>query len=227
LIPVFNEEKTVAEVLQKIIALDLNGWEKEIIVVNDGSRDRTEDQIKPFLSQIRFLQHAKNQGKGAAIRTALNVSTGTVIAIQDADLEYRCSDLIALVREFDSDEVQVVYGSRNLNPEKQGYPLYVLGGVLLTSLANGLFGCRLTDVCTCYKLYRSSIIKSLSLTSHGFELEAEITSKILKKGVRIKEIPIHYYPRTFKEGKKIRIFDGFIVGWTYIKNRFCCSSEHP
>ncbi len=220
-IPVFNEEATIAQVIQSVLDLKLNGLEKEIIVVDDGSNDQTESQMKPFHSQIQFLKHPRNQGKGAAVRTALTVASGDIIAIQDADLEYRPDDLVHLIREFDDPATEVVYGSRNLNPERKGYPLYVLGVTVLTSLTNWLFGCRLTDIYTCYKLFRSSVIKSVFLASRGFEFEAEITAKILRKGVQIKEIPIRYYPRTFKEGKKIRFRDGVIGGWTLIKNRFC------
>jgi len=225
LIPAFNEEKTIARTIQELIDLKLADWNKEIIIVNDGSNDGTEEKIRPFSDQVQLLTHPENRGKGAAIKTALRAASGDVIVIQDADLEYRPSDLAPLLKELDNPTTQVVYGSRNLKPDRRGYPHYVLGVAILTLLTNLLFKSRLTDVYTCYKLFRSDLIKSISLTSCGFEFEAEITSKILKKGIDIKEIPIHYDPRTFSEGKKIRFRDGLIGCWTIVKNYFSSNED--
>ncbi len=217
IIPVFNEEKTVAEVIMRAQDQDLDKWEKEIIVVDDGSTDQTPEKIKPFAGQIKLLKHSVNRGKGAAIQAGLKVATGDAVVIQDADLEYSPSDWPSLLIELDNPKVMAVYGSRNINPKRSGYFHCVLGVWFLTGLINLLFKARLTDIYTCYKLFRSSLIKELNLSSSGFEFEAEVTAKILKKGLLIKEAPINYYPRKFKEGKKIRFLDGLIGIWTIIK----------
>jgi glycosyltransferase involved in cell wall biosynthesis len=152
-----------------------------------------------------------------AIQTGLKAVSGQAVIIQDADLEYSPADWPRLLKELKSDP-GAVYGSRNINPKKRGYFHYVLGVWLLTKLNNLLFGSRLTDTYTCYKLFPVQVIKSIPLTSHGFEIEAEITAKILKKGLTIKEVPINYSPRKFSQGKKIRFWDGLLGLWTIIKN---------
>jgi len=219
IIPVFNEEKTIEAILKKVLKQEIAGWQKEIIVVDDGSRDKTEEKIKPFLKEIKFLKHPLNRGKGAAIGSGLKAAKGEAIIIQDADLEYEPADWPLLLKELDEPEVMAVYGSRELRPGWRGYPHYVFGVRLLTFVTNLLFGSNLTDVYTGYKLFRSSLIKSIPLTSSRFEIEAEMTAKLLKKGVIIKEIPIHYYPRSFAEGKHIRIKDGLLGLLTLIKCR--------
>ncbi len=222
IIPAFNEEKTIHQVIVRVLEQKLNGWGKEIIVVDDCSTDKTFEGIKPFLGSITLLKHNANRGKGAAIRTGLTAVSGEAVIIQDADLEYDPADWPRLLKELDNPKTMVVYGSRNIAPERRGYFHYALGVKFLTALVNLLFGSQLTDVYTCYKLFRSSVIKSIALTSSGFEFEAEITTAILQRGLAIKEVPIHYYPRSFREGKKIRFRDGLIGIWTLIKNR-CCS----
>lgn len=220
IIPAFNEERTVDRVIKKVISQNSAGWQKEIIVVDDGSMDKTKERVQPFLSQIKFLEHKQNQGKGAAIRTGLRVVTGEAIIIQDADLEYSPEDWPQLLKELTNSKTMVVYGSRNIIPQKKSYWHYDWSAKLLTFLVNLLFKSRLTDVYTGYKLFRTSLVKSINFESSGFEIEAEATCKILKKGITIKEVPIHYFPRTFKEGKKISFRDGLIGLWTIIKNRF-------
>lgn len=219
IIPVFNEKATVEEIIKRVMVAPALQYGKEIIVVDDGSSDGTGKMLENLREKSNFilLQHPKNLGKGAAIKTALKRATGDTVIIQDADLEYDPMDWPRLLKELDEPRTMVVYGSRNISPDKRGYPHHVLGINFLTFLANVLLGSRLTDVYTCYKLFRSSLIKTIPFESRGFEFEAEITARILKRGIAIKEVPIHYCPRRFKDGKKIRLLDGFIGIWTIIK----------
>lgn len=218
IVPVFNEARTIEEAIKRVSEAPTLGFEKEIIAVDDGSSDGSEKILEDIKEKYGFLllRHYKNCGKGAAIKTGLEQATGDWILIQDADFEYDPKDYPRLLGGL-SENSPVVYGSRNLKKQKMGYWHYVLGVKFLNFLLNLLFGSRLTDAYTCYKVFSTSLIKSLSLTSQGFEFEAEVTAKILKKGVKIKEVPIHYYPRNFSQGKKIRFIDGFIAIWTIIK----------
>ena len=172
IIPVYNEEGTIAKVIEKVLAQDFaspdaNGygasWDKQIIVVNDGSTDNTEVEIKKLQSkEITYLRHEKNLGKGAAIKTALGHVAGDATIVQDADLEYDPAEISLLLRKSNSG-TEIVYGSRELNPKRRGYPHYVLGVRALTWLVNMRFGANLTDIYTCYKLFPADIIKSLNL----------------------------------------------------------------
>jgi glycosyltransferase involved in cell wall biosynthesis len=207
IIPVFNEEKTIAKVIERVLDQDFNGYDKQIIVVDDGSTDKTGKEIEKLETEkFVFLSHSKNLGKGAAIKTALEHVTGDVVIVQDADMEYNPADINLLIKKLES-SIDVVYGSRELHPERRGYPHYVLGVRLLTFLVNLRFKSKLTDVYTCYKLFPAHIIKSLDLKSNGFEIEMELTVKTLKKKYKIKEVAINYTPRKFVEGKKIRFRD--------------------
>lgn len=218
IIPVFNEEKTIEAVLKKVLLQKIGNWEKEIIVVNDGSTDGTEKKIINFSNKIRILKHSMNLGKGVAIATAIKNYTGSAAIIQDADLEYSPADWALMLKGLDEDpSITAVYGSRELAPKRQGYFLNVLGVRFLTFLINFLFRSNLTDVYTCYKLIRADFIKTIKIESNGFEVEAEITCKILKNKGMIKEIPISYFPRTFKQGKHIRFKDGLIGIKTILK----------
>lgn len=217
IIPVFNEEKTISAVLNKVLQQETPGWEKEIILINDASTDSTEEKIKSFSGEVKIKTHAQNMGKGAALCTGIKEATGDAILIQDADLEYDPKDWPKLLAELQW--ADVVYGSRNIRPEKRGYWYCYWGVELLTKSLNLLFGGNLTDPYTCYKLFRSETIKNINLTRNGFEIEAEITAKLLKNRAKIKEVDIHYYPRTYAEGKKIKIADGLIGLWTIFKIR--------
>lgn len=225
IIPVFNEEKTIEKIILSIFGLQLSDCNKkigkEIIVVDDGSVDKTQNIISFLNNKLNFifLKHSKNKGKGAAIKTALQKARGDFVIIQDADLEYDPKEYKLLLNAID-DEHQVVYGSRNLGKAKRGYFLFFLSGKLLSFFCSLLYGAKITDINTCYKLFRADIIKEINLESNGFEFCEEVTIKILRKGYKIKEVPIHYYPRSFKEGKKIKFKDGVIALWTIIKNRF-------
>ena len=222
IVPVFNEEKTIEKVLQTLASLTLpppaGGWDKEIIVIDDGSWDNSKKIIEKY--EVRLISHEKNFGKGAAIKTALEYAASDAIIIQDADLEYDPADWSAMLNLFESQNCDAVYGSRNLNPKRRGYPHYVLGVALLSGLTNILYGSKLTDVYTCYKLIRTDVLKNLNIKSDGFEFEAEVTAKLLLGNHKILEVPISYSPRKFNEGKKIRFKDALIGGWTILKNRF-------
>lgn len=229
IIPVFNEVKTIQKVVRNVLAQNTGSWEKEIIVVDDGSIDGTGREIEelgqPKAGQPRaenkkliFLRHNKNCGKGAAVRTALGYTTGEAVIIQDADLEYDPADIPALLRVLEEPGVNVIYGSRELQPKRRGYFHYVLGVKFLTFLVNILFGTKLSDIYTGYKLFRADVLKSLNLESTGFEIEMELTVKLLKKRVDIKEMPIHYQPRKFSQGKKIRFKDAIVGAMTLFKH---------
>lgn len=219
IIPVYNEEKTIAKILSRVAEINLGPIQKQIIIVDDGSTDKTAEILKKFGSEYLILRHPKNQGKGATIKTALSHATGEYTIIQDADLEYDPADWSKLINAIHKNAA-AIYGSRNLGKTGRGYLPYYLGGRSLTFLTNLLFGSRLTDINTGYKLFRTDFLKSLNLKSNGFEFCEEVTCKILKRGGLIKEVPISYRPRTFKEGKKISFKDGLIGIWTIIKNRF-------
>ncbi|MBI4137874.1 MAG: glycosyltransferase family 2 protein [Candidatus Sungbacteria bacterium] len=213
IVPVYNEEETVAEVLRRVGAFALGDWNKEIIVVDDGSKDRSREEImrvqREALPDLKFIAHEQNAGKGAAVRTALAAASGEYVAIQDADLEYDPADIGALLGEAEQHNAPVVYGSREIAPERRGYPHYVLGVKILTGATNLLYGSGLTDIYTGHKLLHASALDRIQpLTSRGFEFEAEVTAKLLKAGIPIREIPIRYHPRSFAEGKKIKMRDG-------------------
>ena len=220
IVPVFNEEETIEEVVNRIEDVNL---EKEIIIVDDGSTDDTRKLLERLESRedVNVFFHERNKGKGAAVRTGLNHVEGEVIIIQDADLEYDPADYPRLIEPILSGESDVVYGSRNLVRKNVGKSsnLFYFGGVLLTKIANLLYGSNLTDVTTCYKVFKKDVLDSIELECDGFEFCDEVTAKVLKKGIKIKEVSISYYPRSKEEGKKIRVIDGLIAAWTLIKFR--------
>lgn len=222
IIPCFDEKETVLEVIKKVEQVKLGKIRKEIIIVDDGSVDGTKELLKKYVKGHKLLFHPKNMGKGRAIRTALKRATGDVVIIQDADLEYDPNDYQKLIQPIMDGRYQVVYGSREKERKKKTHSglLYYLGGRFLTSLTNVLYSSELTDVSTCYKVFERELLSSISLACRRFEFCAEVTAKILKKGIKIKEVPIAYYPRKVGEGKKIRLRDGIEAAWTLIKYRF-------
>ncbi len=219
IMPVFNEEATIEEILQQVRAVNLAD---EIIVVDDGSTDRTRELLKAQENQPRtiVIYHDRNQGKGAAVRTGFDRATGDILLIQDADLEYDPRDYPMLIRPIVEGRVKVVYGSRFLGPRKAMLFWHMLGNKFLTLLTNVLYNTILSDMETCYKVFKADAIKGIPLRSRRFEFEPEITAKVLKRGHRIFEVPISYYGREYNEGKKITWREGPKAVWTLIKYRF-------
>ncbi|MBI2108810.1 MAG: glycosyltransferase family 2 protein [Parcubacteria group bacterium] len=225
IIPAYNEEKTMEKILSLVYAAPLSDVEKEVIVINDGSTDRTPQILVKSnykYRELRIINLERNYGKGYAIRQGIKSATGDIILIQDADLEYDPNDYKKLIEPIVSSRVDVVYGSRNLNAlnKKSAGPLFYLGGVFLSFLANILYGLKITDEPTCYKVFKADLLKNLSLTCNRFEFCPEVTAKIGRRKIKIEEVPILYYPRTKKEGKKIAWRDGVQAVWVLIKHRF-------
>ncbi len=228
IIPVFNEDRTVSKLLDQVIQVTLPaGITREIIVVNDGSTDNSQKEILKHLAKIIFVSHPRNQGKGAAVRTGLAKASGDVVLIQDADLEYNPQDYARLVLPFKQKASLAVYGSRLVHyplilrgANSTPLPLHYLANKSLTFLTNILYGQVLTDMETCYKVVRTNVLHSLHLISDSFDIEAEITAKLLKRGVKIIELPITVKPRGYQQGKKIGWKDGLTAVWTLVKYRF-------
>jgi glycosyltransferase involved in cell wall biosynthesis len=216
LIPAFNERDTIEKTLARVREL---GPEVEIVVVDDASTDGTREILEAYPG-IVLVRHPVNQGKGMAIRTALEHATGDVVAIQDADLEYDPQDLPRLVEPIARGEARVVYGSRFLRGRpRMELPNYICNR-LLAWTANLLFGARLTDEATCYKVFDRKLLRSIKLDCRRFEFCPEVTAKVRKRGERILELPIAYDPRSYDSGKKIRAWDGVVALWTLLKYRF-------
>lgn len=234
IIPYYNEP-TLLEVVESVYLVDFSDiCSIEVIVIDDGSTDNSkellENQKKRF-PEIILVKHSINKGKGAAIKTGLSNCRGDVIIIQDADLEYNPKDIPSIIKPIISGKTKACYGSRHLGkPQKTRNFLWFkshvgqtilpyLGGRLITILCNLLFNSQLSDVLTCYKAFDKQLITNINLSNNGFELEAEITAKVLKM-TNISEVPISYSPRLKSEGKKIKLLDGFKIIVTYIKYKF-------
>jgi len=224
IVPVYNEEKTIKTVLASVKGVNLKGMAKEIIVIDDFSTDGTKSILRKISDKsIKILHHNKNMGKGAAIRTGLKNATGDIILIQDADLEYSPSEYPKLLEPILRSKADVVYGSRievikkNL---KKMYKIHYIGNLFLTSLTNLLYGASITDMETCYKVFRKDVVKGINLRARRFDFEPEITAKILKKGHKIYEVPISFAGRKFDEGKKITWIDGVKAAFYLLKYRF-------
>ncbi len=227
LIPVYNEIQTIQEVLKRVQAVTINDEKnqpinKEIILIDDMSTDGTREYLQnlPINNEFKIIYHNINQGKGEALRSGIKSATGDFAVFQDADLEYDPQDLSLLVKATIEQKVNVVHGNRFTKMKKNMYRLHTIGNLLITSLANVLYGNSLRDINTCYKLIRMDILKSLNLKSDRFNTDLEVTLKILKKGIKIIEIPISYSGRDFSKGKKITWKDGFGQIATLIKYRF-------
>jgi glycosyltransferase involved in cell wall biosynthesis len=220
-VPVYNEEARVERAMKELLAVEFP-VEIEIVVVDDGSADRTTDllQAMQLPPNVRLVKHRRNQGKGAALRTALDVATGDVFVPFDADLEYDPADLVRLLRPIIEDDVPVVYGTRAFGSHTAFSFWYVLGNKMIVLWANVLFNSYISDLETCYKMVRTDLLRSLNLKSSTFAIEAEITGKLLRDGYRPYEVPISYRARSRAEGKKIQWWDGVIALWTTSKARF-------
>ncbi len=222
IVPVFNEINTLDKILEKIESANFCGLQKEIILIDDMSTDGTREHIKTLENKYKIFYHEKNQGKGAAIRTGMFHMTGDIMVIQDADLEYDPVDYEDLIKLIIDDKADVVYGSRltGAKPSRSFMFTHLLGNKLLTLTTNILYGATLTDMETCYKAFRTSILKDIEIKSDRFDFEPEITAKILKKKARLYELPISYYGREYTEGKKITWKDGIHAIIALLKFRF-------
>lgn len=220
LIPIYNEVNTIREIMKRVHATQLAD---EIILVDDGSVDGTRAILQALDGKdgVRVILHEHNQGKGAAVRTGIKAATGDILLIQDADLEYDPRDYPKLLQPIEEGLAEVVYGSRFLGaPHRVAMFWHMLANKLLTLMTNILYDTILTDMETGYKVFKRQVIVDIPLHAKRFEFEPEFTAKILKRGVRIFEVPISFNPRDYAEGKKIGISDAFEAVWALVKYRF-------
>ncbi|SRR5581483_363555 len=218
LVPAYNEEATLAAVLDRLIALPLNS---EIIVVDDCSKDRTGEIARSYGERIVYVRHEKNMGKGAAIRTGLQHATGAITIVQDADLEYRPEEIASVIQPIVEGKTGVSYGTRfahGMN-KNMAAPNKIVNLLLRWAVAV-LFFRRISDEATCYKAFRTDILKRMNLVCNRFEFCPEVTAKAIRMGQNIYEVPISYEPRGKEEGKKIRWTDGVEAFWTLLRHRF-------
>lgn len=219
-VPVYDERNTVAEVVRRMRAVDIP-LERELVLVDDGSTDGTRDVLRQLSdSTVRVVYHDHNQGKGAAIRTALGHVTGDLVLVQDADLEYDPEDWPKLLAPVLRGKARVVYGSRFTGERRNMLFLHWIGNRFLSLVTNILYNTTLSDMETCYKLFDRRVLDRIDLRAQRFEFEPEVTAKVLRQGIRIYEVPISYAGREYHEGKKITWRDGLIALWTLVKYRF-------
>ncbi len=236
-IPAYNEEAFIASLLERVLEVDTEslGFSKEILVIDDGSKDRTGEEARRVAAlhpSIKVFTQVPNQGKGKAVRRGIAEATGDFILIQDADLEYDPQDYVRLLGALRG-TASAVYGSRTLGAwsRHSGWTLFPgrhqdqrlgpwVAGVLLTLWTALLYGVWITDTLTAYKLYPAKVVQSFGIQTSGFETDHEITAKLVRRGIRVGEVPITYYPRSVEEGKKIKATDGLIAVWTLLKYRF-------
>ncbi len=220
IIPVFNEAKTINEIIRRVEA---TGLVDEIIAVDDGSTDGSRDLLTHIDGSgiVKVVYHERNQGKGRAVRTGIENARGDLILIQDADLEYDPREYPILLKPIEEGIADVVYGSRFLGAGRRPVLFWnMVANRLLTLVTNILYNNILTDMETCYKLFKRRVVENMSLHARGFDFEPEFTAKVLKSKVRVFEVPITFNPRDYAEGKKIKTKDAFIAMWTLFKYRF-------
>ena len=221
IIPCYNEVETLQEIVRQVIDV---GLAHEVILVDDGSSDGTRDILPKLEEQykaVRVVLHERNMGKGAAISTGFKAATGDIFLIQDADLEYDPRDYPALLKPIHEGRAKVVYGSRFLGgPRKTMFFWNMIANKILTLMTNILYNTILSDMETCYKVFRREVVQDIRIRSRRFDFEPEITAKVLKKGIRIYEVPISYNGREWDEGKKIKWYDAPIALWTLFRYPF-------
>jgi len=224
-IPVYNEKPTIEAVLQKVLAMPLEGMEKEVIIVDDGSTDGTVEILKRMAQEnsptfLKVFFHSRNQGKGAAIATALSQISGEIVIIQDADLEYHPEDYPTLLLPILKFKADAVYGTRFIGIHRAFLFWHYMANKFLTFLTNLLYDSMISDMEVGYKAFRAEVIKKIPFQAKGFDFEPEITAKILKRKLKLYEVPIMYSGRDYSEGKKITWKDGVRAVWTLLKYRF-------
>ncbi len=224
IIPTFNEERTILFVIDALAALHLP-FQHEVVVVDDGSTDATWSTLqhlkkKKFPFSVRLLRHMKNKGKGAVLKTAFRATTGEIILIQDADLEYEPKEIPSILQPILDKKAVVVFGSRIIKMNRIRYPLYYFGNIFLSIITSLLYVSVVTDMETGYKAFRKEALQGIDLHARRFDVEPELTAKLLKKGYKIHQVPITYICRSKQDGKKISWKDGFSALWCLVKYRF-------
>jgi glycosyltransferase involved in cell wall biosynthesis len=220
IIPIYNEEKTIQEIIRRVQA---TGLADEILAIDDGSIDGSRELLESISKEgkVKVFFHEHNQGKGKAVRTGIQNASGDLILIQDADLEYDPREYPNLLKPIQEGIADVVYGSRFLGAGRRPVLFWnMVANKILTLVTNVLYNNILTDMETGYKMFRRQVVQDMPLHAHRFEFEPEFTAKILKRKVRLYEVPIEFNPRDYSEGKKIKMKDAFIAMWTLIKYRF-------
>jgi len=224
IIPAYNEKNTIEEIIRRIKVVNLSGVEKEIIVVDDGSKDGTSEILKK-IPGIKYIFHEKNLGKGGAMKTGFKNASGDILIIQDADLEYDPNDYMAVIEPILSGRAEVVNGVR-IQPKNDSrkmtvaYWLHWLGNNAITWATNWLYWNNAEEYEGCYKAFTKKLIDSIEIKTNNFDFDNELLCKILKRGYKIVDAPIYYYPRNYEEGKKINWKHGLLILWTIIKTRF-------
>ena len=218
IIPAYNEERTLRQIIDEVQAVPID---KEIIIVDDASTDGTKRIIEKLdASNIKKIFHEKNQGKGAAIRSAIGAIEGEITIIQDADLEYHPDEYPQLIEQIVKGRADVVFGSRFIGAHRCFLFWHYVGNSVVNMIANVLYNTTLSDLMTCYKAFKSEVIKSINITSKRFGIEPQITGEVFRRNLRVYEVPISYSGRNYSEGKKIKWTDFFVVVWWLLKTKF-------